>query len=71
LQNESFSNFNSLGTLFFNSEGETIRNLFYLDSQTFLDKDMLYLASIWYIFTVISYGVSVPSGIFLPGIIMG
>jgi H+/Cl- antiporter ClcA len=71
LQNESYSNFNSLGTLFFNSEGETIRNLFYLDSQTFLDKDMLYLASIWYIFTVISYGVSVPSGIFLPGIIMG
>jgi H+/Cl- antiporter ClcA len=71
LQNESLSNFNSLGTLFFNSEGETIRNLFYLDSQTFLDKDMLYLASIWYIFTVISYGVSVPSGIFLPGIIMG
>ena len=32
---------------------------------------MLYLASIWYLFTVISYGVSVPSGIFLPGIIMG
>ena len=31
---------------------------------------MLYLASTWYIFTVLSYGVSVPSGIFLPGIIM-
>jgi H+/Cl- antiporter ClcA len=32
---------------------------------------MLYLSSTWYFFTIISYGVSVPSGIFLPGIIMG
>jgi H+/Cl- antiporter ClcA len=38
---------------------------------TFRDKDMLLLALTWYIFTVLTYGVSIPSGIFLPGIIMG
>lgn len=38
---------------------------------TFRDKDMLLLALTWYVFTVLTYGVSIPSGIFLPGIIMG
>jgi H+/Cl- antiporter ClcA len=60
-----------LATLFFSSEGETIRNLFYSNNETFADIDMLYLGTVWYIFTIFSYGVSVPSGIFLPGIIMG
>jgi H+/Cl- antiporter ClcA len=32
---------------------------------------MLLFGLTWYIFTVITYGVSIPSGIFLPGIIMG
>ena len=45
--------------------------MFYSNSETFKASDMLYLAITWYIFTIFSYGVSVPSGIFLPGIIMG
>lgn len=32
---------------------------------------MCIFAITWYIITILTYGVSVPSGIFLPGIIMG
>jgi len=32
---------------------------------------MLYYAMTWYFFTIITYGVWVPAGLFLPGIIIG
>ena len=32
---------------------------------------MLYYAMTWYFFTVVTYGVWVPAGLFLPGIIIG
>lgn len=70
-ENPEFTIFNTLGTLFFSEEGNTIRTLFFADTTTFRTVDMLIMAVTWYVFTISTYGVSIPSGIFLPGIIMG
>ena len=32
---------------------------------------MLVYVAVWYFFTIITYGVWVPAGLFLPGIIIG
>lgn len=60
-----------MATLFFNTEGGTIRALFAHD---YYEIDELYLfifGATWYFFTITTYGVWVPAGLFLPGIIMG
>jgi len=58
--------------LFFNTEGGTIRTLF-KDSKYFKIKglDLALFGLTWYLFTIITYGVWIPAGLFLPGIIMG
>jgi H+/Cl- antiporter ClcA len=61
-----------LATLFFNTEGGTIRNLF--KKSKYFDIDALNLVLfglVWYFFTITTYGVKIPAGLFLPGIIMG
>lgn len=71
--------FNPLATLIFNTEGGTIRTL--LDFPNQLKKNTqdssvpvgdisIYLA-VWYGLTIITYGVWVPAGLFLPGILIG
>lgn len=62
---------NTLATLFFNTEVECIKLLFNSDGVFFLGKDLFIFAIIWYLITIVTYGVSVPAGIFLPGIIVG
>ena len=61
-----------MATLFFNTEGGTIRALFkksaYFDITA---KDLAIFGAVWYLFTIITYGVWIPAGLFLPGIIMG
>ena len=32
---------------------------------------MIVFVGIWYLFTIITYGTNVPSGLFLPGMIIG
>ena len=61
-----------MATLFFNTEGGTIRNLF--KKSPYFDIDWQNLALfglVWYFFTITTYGVKIPAGLFLPGIIMG
>lgn len=36
-----------------------------------MGKDLIMFAIIWYSITIVTYGISVPAGIFLPGIIVG
>jgi len=61
-----------LATLFFNTEGGTIRNLFkkskYFEIST---TNLAFFGLVWYFFTITTYGVKIPAGLFLPGIIMG
>ena len=62
--------YSPLATLLFNTEGGTIRSIMdYELKLTFYDSAMFTL--IWYFFFVTTYGVWVPSGLFLPGIIIG
>lgn len=64
--------YNPLATLFFNTEGNTIRSLF--SSDEILTDSVIelftYFAT-WYLFTITTYGIHVPAGLFLPGIITG
>jgi len=77
--------YNPLAAIFFNTEGGTIKqfmnkplllNQHQDDYQLTGDpvqitKNMLIYFCTWYMFFVTTYGVWVPSGLFLPGILMG
>ena len=64
--------YNPLATLFFNTEGGTIRSLFQDDGNYKTEPAHLVIfISCWYFFTITTYGVWIPAGLFLPGIIMG
>jgi chloride channel 7 len=74
--------YNPLATLIFNTEGGTIRQFFRYPEIIAASVDevdggmeivwnlFLYLA-LWYVFFVITYGIWVPAGVFLPGMILG
>ena len=58
--------------MFFNTEAGTIKSLFSgEDSYNVSGKNLSAFACTWYLFTCITYGVWVPAGLFLPGIIVG
>jgi len=58
--------------LFFNTEGGTIRTLFKVSPYfSIKGRDLALFGVVWYFFTIITYGVWIPAGLFLPGIIMG
>jgi chloride channel 6 len=64
--------YNPLATLFFNTEANTIKSLFHASKYYKVRTwDLTLFACCWYFFTIITYGVWVPAGLFLPGIIMG
>lgn len=74
--------FNPLATLIFNTEGGTIRQLLAFPKQLKLATDPSSESTIpvvdigiyvivWYSLTIVTYGVWVPSGLFLPGILIG
>ena len=67
--------------MIFNTEGGTIRQFLRYpiiineadaedNSGTIALNQFIYL-SLWYLFTITTYGVWVPSGLFLPGILIG
>ena len=64
--------YSPLATLFFNTEGGTIRNLFH--GEDYYTNEILTLFVFivaWYFWTIVTYGVWIPAGLFLPGIIVG
>ena len=61
-----------MATLFFNTEGGTIKNLFHGDDYYTNETVNLFIfISCWYFWTIVTYGVWIPAGLFLPGIIVG
>jgi len=64
--------YNPLATLFLNTEGATIKSLFHYSETYKIDQINLFIFGfVWYIFTITSYGLWCPAGLFLPGIITG
>lgn len=64
--------YSPLATLFFNTEGGTIKNLFHGDDYYTNETINLFIfISCWYFWTIVTYGVWIPAGLFLPGIIVG
>ena len=62
--------YSPMATLFFNTEGGTIRSLLSKGVElTAIETFSFFLA--WYFLFITTYGVQVPSGVFLPGIIIG
>lgn len=64
-----------MASLFFNTEGSAIRTLISgfetTDGITIDTKHIIVYIVIWYFFTITTYGVWVPAGLFLPGMIIG
>ena len=72
--------FNPLATLIFNTEGGAIRQLLQFPIEIKLAGtadtsvpvfDIIIYLLCWYFLTIITYGVTVPAGLFLPGILIG
>ena len=53
-----------------NTEGSAIKALFN-ESFNYTGTEMLIFFLIWYILCMLTYGTFVPSGLFVPGILMG
>ena len=62
--------YSPMATLFFNTEGGTIRSLL-SKAVTLSTSESLAFLIAWYALFITTYGVTVPSGVFLPGIIIG
>jgi len=66
--------YNPLATMFFNTEGGAISTIISgQESKGVLTTawEMFVYTSLWYLFTITTYGVWVPAGLFLPGMIIG
>ena len=67
--------YNPLASLLFNTEGDAIRTLISNFEVTggikYGNWELLTFFSAWYFFVIVTYGVWVPAGLFLPGIIVG
>lgn len=62
--------YSPIASLLFNTEGGTIRAIMNNNLRTTFGEITGFIC-IWYFFTITTYGVTVPSGLFLPGIIIG
>ena len=67
--------YSPLATMFFNEELGAIRSIMSgYDGPGGIrlpPEQMIVYFMVWYFFTIITYGVWVPAGLFLPGIIIG
>ena len=59
-----------MATLFFNTEGGTIRAMLSKGVQLSIQENIAFFLS-WYLLFSMTYGITVPAGVFLPGIIIG
>jgi len=62
--------YNPLATLLFNTEGDTIRAILAKGVDLAVWEVTLFM-TLWTTMTTITYGISVPAGLFLPAIIIG
>ena len=67
--------YSAMATMFMNTEGSAIRSIISgfegpggVNSTSWR---LLVFGLVWYVWTIITYGVWVPAGLFLPGIIIG
>ena len=61
-----------MATLFYNTEAAQIKALFFVNDYFKISNwNLFYFGATWYVFTIFTYGVVIPAGLFLPGIIMG
>ena len=67
--------YSPLATMFMNTEGDAIRSIISgfeapggVNSYSW---NLAFFAAMWYFWTIVTYGVWVPAGLFLPGIIIG
>ncbi|GAQ87178.1 chloride channel protein [Klebsormidium nitens] len=68
----SGAEYNDLATLFFNTQDDTIRNLF--STRTYHEYSphtLLAFLVIFYTLSVVTFGIAVPAGQFVPGIMVG
>ena len=67
--------YSSFATMFFNSEGDALRSILSnFEGKGGINSDLMHLRIFmctWYILTILTYGVWVPAGLFVPGIIIG
>ena len=62
--------YNPMATILFNSQGGQIRVL--LSNAVMMNiPESLAFISVWFLFTITTFGINVPSGLFLPAIILG
>lgn len=62
--------FDPLASIFWQTEGGLIRDILSESVMCSLTQ-MVVFVCVWYFFTIITYGTNVPSGLFLPGMIIG
>ena len=64
-----------MATMFMNTEGDAIRSIISgfesTDGVNSRGWHLFIFAATWYFWTIVTYGVWVPAGLFLPGIIIG
>ena len=67
--------YNPFASLFFNSEGDALKSILSsFEGPGGINADlkhMLIFLVVWYILPIITYGVWVPAGLFVPGIVIG
>ena len=64
--------YNDLATIFFNTQDDAIRNLFSTDQDSeYSPQALITFFVFFFILAVITYGTSVPSGLFVPCILCG
>jgi len=64
--------YNDLATIFFNTQDDAIRNLFMPKSEKiFRVSSLLFFMVSYFILAVVTYGLAVPSGLFIPCILCG
>ena len=62
--------FNPMATILFNSQGGQIRVL--LSNAVMMNiPESLAFIGVWFLFTITTFGINVPAGLFLPAIITG
>ncbi|KAJ7552546.1 hypothetical protein O6H91_06G059900 [Diphasiastrum complanatum] len=68
----SENQYNDLATIFFNTPDDAIRNLFSTKTVHEYSAQSLFIFMVmFYLLAVITYGIAVPSGQFVPGIMIG
>jgi len=64
--------YNELATLIFNTQDDAIKNLFSMNTaEMYSHATLVFYGVVFYFLAILTYGISVPSGLFIPCIICG